>query len=68
MITLDEDYDLKRTIVTIGNDEAARTPPQINPLITMQLNPHMIVHTYQHRSTTTVRDEGSQEYKIVSWT
>lgn len=68
MITLDEDYDLKGTIVTIENDEATRTLPRATQLVAVQVNPPMMVQTYQQRPITTVRDEWDLEYKTVLWT
>jgi len=46
MITIDQEYDLKGTIITIGNAEAARIPPQKSPIITIQLRPIVTIQTF----------------------
>lgn len=68
MIEFDEDYDLKGTIITMGNAETTRVPPRKTPLITVQLKPSVMVQTYQQRSTAAIKNEESREYKTVMWT
>nr|XP_009616645.1 uncharacterized protein LOC104109133 [Nicotiana tomentosiformis] len=68
MITLDEEYDLKGTIVTIGNAEAARIPPQRAPMIIVQVRPIVTAHTYQQQPDVATGDKESQKYKTVPWT
>lgn len=68
MITLEEDYNLKRTIITIGNVEAARTTPRATPLITIQLKPPVMVQTYQQWTVVADIDNENQQFKVVLWT
>jgi len=57
MITIDQEYDLKGTIITIGNAEAARIPPQKSPIITIQLRPIVTIQTYPQQPADATRDE-----------
>ncbi|OIS97904.1 hypothetical protein A4A49_52056 [Nicotiana attenuata] len=57
MITLDEEYDLKGTVVTIGNAEVARISPQKALNITVQMRPIVIVLTYLQQHATVTGDE-----------
>nr|XP_009587084.1 uncharacterized protein LOC104084833 [Nicotiana tomentosiformis] len=59
MVTLDEEYDLKGTIVTIGNTKAARVPPRRTSMITSQLKHMVMVQTYQQLSTTGMKRMGN---------
>ncbi|XP_019263737.1 PREDICTED: zinc finger BED domain-containing protein RICESLEEPER 2-like [Nicotiana attenuata] len=64
MITLDEEYDLKGTIITIGYTEVARFPPRRTLMITVQLKPPVMVQTHQEQSTTIISNEKDQIYKM----
>lgn len=66
MIILEEDYDLRGTIVTIENTKAARATPHISPSITVQLKPPVIIQTYQPWPPTTIREGLNHDYKEVA--
>ncbi|MCD9560844.1 hypothetical protein HAX54_019651, partial [Datura stramonium] len=53
MITLDEEYDMKGTIVPIGNKEVVATISSIAPFIIIQLNAPLTIQIYQPRSVVT---------------
>jgi len=67
MITLDEEYDLKGTIVTIGNTEAPRIPFQRATMSIVQMRPTVIVQTYQRQLDAAIGDGESQECKTITW-
>lgn len=65
MITLEEEYDLKETIVTIKNTEETKITPQTTPLITMQLKLSVIVQIFYPWPATAVNEELNHDCKVV---
>lgn len=67
MITLDEEYDIRGTIVPIGNTEAVATTASIAPFITVQLRAPLTIQTCQPRSvvTTIVAEKSNYNSKAM---
>ncbi|XP_075077131.1 uncharacterized protein LOC107803507 [Nicotiana tabacum] len=59
---------LQGTIVTIGNALAVKIPPKKAPIITVQINPTVIVQTYLQQPADATQGEEYHEYKTVLWT
>ncbi|MCD9642036.1 hypothetical protein HAX54_028625 [Datura stramonium] len=69
MITLYEEYDMRGTIVPVGNTEAVATTSSIEPFITVQLRAPLTIQTYQPRFVLTTMISKKLDYnsKVVPW-
>ncbi|MCE5165796.1 hypothetical protein HAX54_012326 [Datura stramonium] len=69
MITLDEEYDMRGTIMTVGNIEVVSTTSSVAPFITVQLRELLTIQTYQPRSivTTVISKKLDYNSKAVPW-
>ncbi|MCD7465785.1 hypothetical protein HAX54_001943 [Datura stramonium] len=69
MITLNEEYDMRGTIVLVGNTKAVAATSSVAPFITDQLRAPLTIQTYQPRSvvTTTISKKLDYNSKVVPW-
>ncbi|MCD9643935.1 hypothetical protein HAX54_031827, partial [Datura stramonium] len=69
MVTLDEEYDMRGTIVPVGNTEVVVTTSPVAPFITVQLREPLTIYTYQPRSvvTTAIAQKSDYNSQAVPW-